>query len=209
MLSRISDFAPDGTGCGVGLALDDGEGRFILCVAGSRYRCPPGQRYFMGIGGHREAGETWLDCARREAEEEVGADVELRDAERTWHLTPDGSCESVALADRPRPLALYEMEPPPGAPDASNYRLIIFRSSLIAPPDGLQLGQAEVAGLLALTPELLVRCLETPQPLGSLLDSGATLLAESFAVDRSTAMVPLGTARALAILVSRIHDLAD
>jgi 8-oxo-dGTP pyrophosphatase MutT (NUDIX family) len=108
MIARLADFAPDGVTCGVGLALEDGAGRFVLCAAGSRYRCPLGQRYFMGIGGHREDGETWLDCARREAAEEVGAEVAITDAGRTWHLTPDGAVETVRLADRPRPLALYE-----------------------------------------------------------------------------------------------------
>lgn len=208
MIARIADFAPDGVACGVGLALEDGAGRFVLCVGGSRYRCPPGQRFFMGIGGHREVGESWADCARREVREEVGAGVELRDSPRSWHLSPDGALEPVRMADRPRPLALYEMVPPPEAPDTGNYRLVIFRSSLVTPPGGLRLSPDEVAAVLALTAAQLVRCLELPQPLGSLLDSGGALLAESTSLDRATALVPIGTARALATLVGRIPDFA-
>jgi ADP-ribose pyrophosphatase YjhB (NUDIX family) len=62
---------------GVGLVLRDGEGRYLFFVAGSRHHCLPGERFYAGIGGHREEGENWLDCARREAQEEVGTGVDI------------------------------------------------------------------------------------------------------------------------------------
>jgi ADP-ribose pyrophosphatase YjhB (NUDIX family) len=83
MIRQISDFAPDDVEAGVGLALKDDEGRYLFFIAGKRYRCPPGELFFAGIGGHREENEDWLACAHREAHEEIGTDVEILSAANT------------------------------------------------------------------------------------------------------------------------------
>jgi hypothetical protein len=70
VIGRIEDFAPEDSEAGVGLALEDGEGRYLFFLAGTRHRCPPGELFYAGIGGHRERGqqgawESWPDCAHR------------------------------------------------------------------------------------------------------------------------------------------------
>lgn len=209
LIQALADFAPEGETCGVGLALEDGSGRFLFCVAGFRYRCPPGQRYFMGIGGHREQGESWVDCARREAREEIGAELAVMDAGRTLLVTAGGLVEEVRLRDdAPRPAALYEMPPIEGAPEAPRpYRLVILRASLATPVEELQLREEEVAAVLAVTKSRLARHLEGPRSLGRLLAEGeAELLAERVPIDRETALVPIGTAWALSTIAKRAPD---
>jgi hypothetical protein len=59
-VKTIADFAPDTVESGVGLALQDDEGRYLFFLAGTRHGCPPGELFYAGIGGHREEGEGWL-----------------------------------------------------------------------------------------------------------------------------------------------------
>jgi ADP-ribose pyrophosphatase YjhB (NUDIX family) len=75
-MQSISDFCLQGAEAGVGLALQDDEDFYLLILAGTRHYCPPGERFYAGIGGHLKAGEDWLACAHREALEEVGTDVD-------------------------------------------------------------------------------------------------------------------------------------
>ncbi len=77
MTARISDLIPEGAETGVGLALRDERGRYLFFLAGTKFDCPPGELFYAGIGGHREDGESWVECAHREAIEEIGVDVEL------------------------------------------------------------------------------------------------------------------------------------
>jgi ADP-ribose pyrophosphatase YjhB (NUDIX family) len=126
----LADLVPAGAEAGVGLALQDEAGRYLFFLAGTRHRCPPGERFYAGIGGHREEGETWAACAHREAEEEIGVDVELLPAAATWHLPHGGVAREVEVANWPRPLALYEMVHPAGTPRAGAlYRIVIYTST--------------------------------------------------------------------------------
>ena len=77
MLPSIADLIPEGAESGVGLALRDRQGRYLFFLAGTKFDCPPGELFYAGIGGHKEEGETWVECAHREAVEEIGVAVEL------------------------------------------------------------------------------------------------------------------------------------
>jgi len=51
VIGRFTDFAPEGTESGVGLALQDEEGRFLFFLGGTRHLsfCPPGELFYGGI----------------------------------------------------------------------------------------------------------------------------------------------------------------
>ncbi len=201
MIRTIDDFAPDDCEAGVGLILQDEKARYLFFLAGTRHNCPPGELFYAGIGGHREAGEDWLECAHREAREEIGTDVEILSASTTWHIPQYGPIQQVELSDRPRPLALYEMIHPPGTPRPGElYRIVIFAARLSGlprdmPPD-------EVQGVIALTKEQVIRGLERKTTLAELLGEGALIMAGGEDVDPQVRLYPLGTARALAQLCS-------
>lgn len=191
--TSIDDFVPSGAEAGTGLALEDEQGRLLFFLAGQKHNCPPGESFFAGIGGHLEPGESWPECARREALEEIGAEAVLLSAPETWMLTPLGEPLVFSLTDEPRPLALYEMIHPPGTRRAGQvYRLVIYRGRL--KPGALSLDPAEVGGVIALTWEQLQRSLEARLTL-------AEVALVVGAASPDTRIYPIGTAQALARLL--------
>jgi 8-oxo-dGTP pyrophosphatase MutT (NUDIX family) len=197
MMPSIADFCPQGAEAGVGLALKDDEGRYLFFLAGRGLYCPPGERFYAGIGGHREPGEDWLACAHREALEEVGTDVEVLSAPETWYIPQGGSARQVEVTDRPRPLALYEMLHPPGTPRAGEvYRIVVYQGRLCSLPAKLQ--EDEVLAIISLTREQVMRGPECKPTLAQLLDEGARIVASAGPVDSQNRLYPLGTASALA-----------
>ena len=205
MIRTIADFAPDGTEFGVGLVLQDNAGRYLFFLAGTRHRCPPGELFYAGIGGHREAGEDWLMCAHREAKEEVGTDIDILSVPGTWYVPQQGPVRHVEVRDRPRPFALYEMIHPPDTPRAGQlYRLVIFKARLHGTPK--ELPSDEVQCVIALTKEQVRQSLEREAVLAELLDEGAVLMAGETGVDPQVRLYPLGTARALALLLRDLDE---
>ena len=197
MRKFISDFVPTGAESGVGLALQDEHGRYIFFLAGTRHHCPPGETFYAGIGGHREAGESWLDCAYREVAEEVGTGVEIISSPQTWLVKVNEKIRKVTLQDKPTPFALYEMIHPPNTPRAGDLkRIVIYRAQLIGQPTDLP--EDEVGGVIALTKEQVVAGLDRMPTLVSLLENGGKLIAGGEHLPGHTRLYPLGTARALA-----------
>lgn len=193
MIATLADFAPEGVEAGVGLALQHDQGRFLFFLAGQRHRCPPGEIFYAGVGGHREAGEAWVACAEREAREEVGAEIAIEPARTTWYLPRSGRAAPVVVADVPRPLALYEMVHLPGSPRAGQiYRIVVYKARLLGPPR--RLPPDEVLGLIALMPEQVVSGLQRKARLADLLCDGAAIVAGAEGLDPKTRLFPVGTA---------------
>ena len=158
-----------------------------------------------GIGGHREVDEDWLTCAHREAKEEIRTDIEILPAPATWYIPQQGSVKQIKVSDKPRPLAFYELLYPPGTPRAGGlYHIVIYRAYLPNTPKGVP--PDDLQGVIALTKEQVVRGPERRPTLTELLSEGALLLTEEVRIDRQTCLYPLGTAVALAHVLSRINE---
>ncbi len=197
MIRTIADFAPEHEEVGVGLALQDGEGRYMFMLAGSRYRCPAGELLYAGIGGHREEGENWTMCARREASEEIGTDVEVFSAPITWYIPQRAPIQQLEVVDLPRPLAFYEWIHPPGTRRAGElYRLVIYNARVV---DALGSFPAEeLCGVILLTAEQVMRGPTRKPTLAELIDEGAFLITGSESINQCIRLYPVGTAMALA-----------
>jgi 8-oxo-dGTP pyrophosphatase MutT (NUDIX family) len=205
VIQSISDFCPEGAEAGVGLALQNDEGQYLFFVAGPRHYCPPGELFYAGIGGHLEPGEDWLACAHREALEEVGTDVEILSAPVTWYIPQSSPARKLEVTDWPRPMAFYEMIHPPGTPRAGElYRIVVYQARLSGLPSRLQ--EDEVLAVLALTREQVIRGLERKPMLAELLDEGARIVASVGPVDDRIRLYPIGTALALAHLLSHVYE---
>jgi len=196
-VKTIADFAPDDVEAGVGFALQDDEGRYLFVLAGTRHRCPPGELFYAGIGGHKEAGEDWLACAQREAKEEISTTVEILAAPLTWFVSQDGSVERIEVIDRPRPWAFYEMIHPPNTARAGEvYRIVVYKARLCGWPKDLP--REETQGVIALTAAQVIQGPERRPTLAELVEEGGSVVAGGEVVSRGVRLYPIGTAMALA-----------
>jgi hypothetical protein len=101
------------------------------------------------------------------------------------------------VGDRPRPLALYEMIHPPGAPRPGGvYHIVVYEARLQRSPRNLP--EDEVLAVIALTREQVLRGPDRKPTLRGLLAEGARIVATAGPVDPHVRLYPLGTARALA-----------
>jgi len=202
MFHNLNDLIPAGAERGAGLILQCGT-RYLFFLAGSRYRDET-STFYAGIGGHLEAGETWIECLQREAVEEIGTTVALFDSDRFYQITPDDHVLPAQMphsALAPRPLALLKISVPADAVwnaggRAHPYYVVIYRGRLETdrmPAPG------DIDGLLLLPARLVLDSLDGAMTLDDLLVRGADLL-EKAPTPRGMIVYPFGSARAMALL---------
>ncbi|MCL6641954.1 MAG: NUDIX hydrolase [Candidatus Bipolaricaulota bacterium] len=184
-----------------GLVLLRKDGRLVFAISKPAYwETRHGKLYisFEAVGGGLEAGETLVDCARREAREEASSEIRLHSAARTYLHTAEGELSVVSVNDKPKPLALYEkiFPHPPDQPELrrpSRLLIVIYLAECLGDPQP----SGEVPALLLMTSRQYQQAVQEI-PLAQLLAAGAELR-EARPIPREAIMFPsFGTADLLA-----------
>jgi 8-oxo-dGTP pyrophosphatase MutT (NUDIX family) len=197
IISTIEDFLHNSTESGVGLSLQDDNGRYLFFLAGTRHQkyCPPGELFYGGIGGHREEGEDLLACAHREAIEEIGTDIEILPSSVSWYVSPDFTIKRLELVDIPKPYALYKHAYPPEiASDGRYYHIVIYKARLTGLPG--ELPQDELQGIIGLTSDQLICYLDRKPTIEEMISNGVQFIGIE-QLDRRLRLYSVGTPRVL------------
>jgi len=105
------------------------RGRLLLTIGGESPAIagpPPPRAHVRWIGGGPHRGESFLDCALREASEELGCLVEIvHEPETIVELRPDPPAR-VRLEDRPAPLLIQRY--------LDSEVLVMYRARLLGEP---------------------------------------------------------------------------
>lgn len=195
----IEDLAPPGADRSTGLILN-WRGYLLFALEERRNWRDAGPTQIarlIGIGGHLEPGESWAQAVQREAREEAGLRVTLIEPQRTLLLGDGGLMRDITArlnCPSPRPLfiwsAIFRFGRPPHerTPHFLNPVFLAQAAEDDEPHPGM-----EVPGILALTQSQLIRAVERPPTLQTLLDDGARFWsAQSIPLD--TLIEPSGSA---------------
>jgi 8-oxo-dGTP pyrophosphatase MutT (NUDIX family) len=166
---------------------------------------------FVGIGGHLEPGETWAKAVCREAVEEAGLHVSLRQPEQTYLLRESDMVRDVTSSlewpDPPRPLFVWSAQFRFGRPPNERARHFVNAVFLADVPDEVcPRPLAEMPAIVALSEGQVLQTAAQPVLLGDLLTGGATIW-ESTTLPRSAQMVPGGSAQWYASLLAHLGRL--
>jgi 8-oxo-dGTP pyrophosphatase MutT (NUDIX family) len=198
---RIEELGPPGADRSTGLILHWRDRLLFAVLSAHQWHDTTEGKlaHFVGIGGHLEAGESWGEAVRREAQEEAGVAVDLLSPAETWLLREDDVPQDITAAltwpDAPRPLFVWSAVfrfGPPSNQQVRHFVNAVFEATL--PDDVEPHPSAEVPAILALTEAQLRQTAIHPTPLGTLLDGGARIWA-SQPIPHTTLMAPLGTAQ--------------
>jgi 8-oxo-dGTP pyrophosphatase MutT (NUDIX family) len=211
---RIEELGPPGADHSTGLILHWRERLLFAVVPPYQWHDAPGTKlaHFVGIGGHLEDGESWVEAVRREAQEEAGVAIELASPAETWLLTENNAPQDITAAltwpDAPRPLFVWSTMfrfGPPGNQQARHFVNAVFEAALS--DDVEPHPAAEMPAILALGETQLRQAAIRPVPLGTLLDGGARIWAAE-PLPRTTLIAPQGTAQWYDVWL-RAHDAVE
>jgi 8-oxo-dGTP pyrophosphatase MutT (NUDIX family) len=141
---------------------------------------------FVGIGGHLDPGERWVEAVVREALEEASCPVSLGDSAVTY-LCRQGRLPcplAYSWKESYRPLlvwiATFDLR---RGPDRVRIPVTlvtaVFRAAALSRPAP----GAEIQGLLLMDRDALLHTYRKPRPLGELLDRGAELVGKPLPSD--------------------------
>lgn len=156
----------------------------------------------LGIGGHRQPGETWSEAVRREAREEAGVDIALTSAPETDLLGPGDAHGRVALdwPGHPRPRLVWQatyqfQDRASGQAISRTFVGLVFQACVV---QGTPHPGAEVPGLILLAEEHLLRLGQEALPLRQVVAEGARLLPGALDVPQSAFLALGGSAEWIA-----------
>jgi len=158
--------------------------------------------YCYGLGGHKREGEAWIECAEREAQEELGTRIELLSSKATYYMNRHGELEEIGVNEEVIPLLLFEMPFPAEAPwnprsEEWIYYIVAYRARLCQAPTPL-----DIEGLISLSEAQIRKTAEGGVTLGNLLDEGARLW-EREPMPREAKLMSVGTTWALSRLLAQ------
>jgi hypothetical protein len=150
---------------------------------------------FVGVGGHLDPGESWVQAVVREAMEEASCPIGLGDSAVTYLCREGQTPRPIAYrwTEAYRPLlvwvATFMLRRGPECRRVPTTLVnAVFRAAALERPSP----GAEVAGLLVLDQETLLHSLAAPRPVGDLLTHGAQVLGRPLPAD--TLVAPGGSA---------------
>jgi hypothetical protein len=145
-----------------------------------------------GIGGGQDPNEAPVDCALREAREEVGVDAEILPVVRTWWSEDCGMPKGVPFpADAPMPApflvaALRRRDSAPfrpGLPGGDILRVVLYRARLTGTPR-----PHDIPGLIQI-PLGALTWLATPRTLADIQSVGGGELLANVTIPPDTRFV--------------------
>lgn len=200
--SSLAEIIPRAAACAVAGVLSYHQ--FFIFAIPKRYIDRAGTEVpFHGIGGKVAPPETFEDALHREAQEELGAQIQIQPASRTRYFTTSAELEPVAIGDLPRPYCLYRKtrQQDPNFHHEDVLWLVGYEGKVqVSSLDQLRPG-AEVGALLCLTKEMLRRTLVDDlsfKGIISLSDGSRVIVAPGVKLDLSRRAVPSGVAALVA-----------
>jgi 8-oxo-dGTP pyrophosphatase MutT (NUDIX family) len=198
---QLSDLITPTTSAGTALFLR-WNGYHVFSIPKRELWRSPAQVRFFGVGGKRQSSqETFVDCALRESNEEIGAVVsQIESAEQTHFLKADGSLEQIEVINecvRPRLILEKRTHSSYGSMTGLTqpYYLVAFNAHLFAKPKPSN----EIAAILYLKDQHL--SLMKPRDsftIAELIGAGAQIEYQTgLALANSAILIPHGTAHFL------------
>jgi 8-oxo-dGTP pyrophosphatase MutT (NUDIX family) len=175
---HLDELVPTGTFVGTSLILRSG-GRLLYGCRAPQFERTRQVVELTGIGGRLEPADASLIAGvRREAQEEIGCDVQVVPSHETVVVRGPGRTERVTLsgAERPAAVVFRRFRTPPHAPWHADHRgeahLVVFAAELCGDPRPT----GELPALAWLSPAHVVATAHHDLPLRQLLDGGASLI---------------------------------
>lgn len=148
---------------------------------------------YSAVGGTREQDESFLECAYREAKEELGVHVKIFGRKKSiFYDFGTKKKEIVALEEKEAPWLVYSMPR-----DRQGLAVCVYLAKLKKDSPNPSM---EIPALILLTPVQVIAC--GSQTLSTLLKDGAEIF-EQREIPRNAIIKPFGTAEILQTLSLR------
>lgn len=192
---KLEELLPKNSLKGTGLLAKIGE-HYVFLTSGKKHKTYENEKFFFGVGGHLEKGETFNEAVKREAQEEIGSEIHLMNSDVTFHINVDKRIKRLDLADSVNPYIVYEMK---NERLNTIYYVTIFKAEILSGP--YVNDREECSAVLGLTEEQIKRY-HDKKPLVEkiLIDGGKIFDGE---LDEKTKLFPIGTPYAFGLLLRR------